>query len=533
MNLTNQNNMIEEPWRYGKTMPKENWTIYTSKQAIIWLIEEKLAYGRKDILTKLCRKDFTDNNLEYVLDLACGNSIFKAVSMVYPLQYSIEDFPNDRNSKHILNEGKVKIQDVLKEKKIISISEIKKKLKDEVIINSGLEKEYVELFNGDLFQLVNTLYPNQIEEWELKFYKVKWDDEKVIRATKWLIKKLKFDEDMVKKDLSYELFKKNNLEGMLIEKCNGSIFEAIDLAFPNTYKEWELKHHVFKWNKELGTKASEWLFIDKLKLTKDSEELKSIPKDIFKKYNLQSMFRNIFKLNMYSVINSVFPGELEEWELENHKVTWTTEKIKKAIIWIVEVKYKWSEDEVRQFINRNIFYKNGLRAVLKHYNYDIEAALNSVYPSTYKIWQLKSQYKFDYWDKDTIATATRWVIQEKLKWNEETVIKRLDKDILMRHGLGSPLKKFKGDIYALLDNAYPGKYQIWEVKKKLPKGHWDDKNSSEAIKWVIEKRLNWDEKKARECFNVDTISNKNFKRMLEKKYDNNIEKALDSVFSKN
>jgi len=47
---------------------------------------------------------------------------------------------------------------------------------------------------------------------------------------------------------------------------------------------------------------------------------------------------------------------------------------------------------------------------------------------------------------------------------------------------------FNWRIFSALDNAYPNKYKPWELRK-VSHGFWTKEKSREAIKWMVEDKL--------------------------------------------
>ena len=92
------------------------------------------------------------------------------------------------------------------------------------------------------------------------------------------------------------------------------------------------------------------------------------------------------------------------------------------------------------------------------YNNSPYSAINNVYPGKYKPWQF-ANVPNSYWTKETAAEATRWLIEEKLKWSEEELLKKLSTKTFYDNGLIGMLNNvFDSSPYAAINNAYPGKY---------------------------------------------------------------------------
>ena len=126
---------------------------------------------------------------------------------------------------------------------------------------------------------------------------------------------------------------------------------------------------------------------------------------------------------------------------------------------MIEYVLKWSEEELLKKLSTKTFKDNKLGGMLaKVFDGSTYAAINNAYPEKYKPWQFEHAPN-SYWTKERAVEATIWLIEEKLKWSEEDVVKKLSKKIFYDNGLGGMLKAvFVNSPYAAINNAYPGKY---------------------------------------------------------------------------
>ena len=60
--------------------------------------------------------------------------------------------------------------------------------------------------------------------------------------------------------------------------------------------------------------------------------------------------------------------------------------------------------------------------------------MENAYPGKYKPWQLHYTTKM-YWNLETAKEATKWLIEEKLMWDNEDVKKYLSLEIFYENGL--------------------------------------------------------------------------------------------------
>jgi hypothetical protein len=130
-------------------------------------------------------------------------------------------------------------------------------------------------------------------------------------------------------------------------------------------------------------------------------------------------------------------------------------------------------------------------------------ALNNAYPDKFKPWELKVS-PHGFWNESNSILAIKWLIEEKLKWNDTQMKKMLSKRIFYEYGLGGMLMDiYNCSPFEAINSAYPEKFKKWEISGKVPVSHWDKReNILEAIDWLIEKKFNWTKE--------DIINNSNF-----------------------
>ena len=172
------------------------------------------------------------------------------------------------------------------------------------------------------------------------------------------------------------------------------------------------------------------------------------------------MLMRIFKDSPYLAMNATYPGKYKPWQFAYVPNSyWTKETGIKATKWLIEEKLKWSEEELFKGLSIKVFRKYGLSGMIHHvYNNSPYSAINSAYPDKYKPWQFPN-VPLSYWNNETAAEATKWLIEEKLKWSEDTLLENLSARIFIKNGLSGMLHAvFANSPYAAINNAYPGKY---------------------------------------------------------------------------
>ena len=285
-------------------------------------------------------------------------------------------------------------------------------------------------------------------------------------VTKTLIEKvLKWSDEDIKEKISTRIFKENSLWGMLSILFNGSPYLAIENAYPGKFKQWELPcvPHLF-WNMETAKEATIWLIEEKLKWS-DEDIRKKLSQKIFKENLLSGMLTILFNGSPYLAIENAYPGKFKQWELPCvPHLFWNMETAKEATIWLIEEKLKWSDEDIKEKISARIFNENSLWGMLSIlFNGSPYLAIENAYPGKFKQWELPCVPHL-FWNMETAKEATIWLIEEKLKWSDEDIRKKLSKKIFKENSLGGMLSNlFKNSPYLAIENAYPGKFKQWEL----------------------------------------------------------------------
>ncbi len=310
------------------------------------------------------------------------------------------------------------------------------------------------------------LYKKIILDKNLTFPKNYWNKEIAKDATIWLIEeKLKWDDEQIKHNLCTNTFKENGLLSMLYSCFNGSVFSAINNAYPGKFHEWELRSVPRNfWNKDTAKRATIWLIEDKLKW--DDEQIKNnLCKKTFVDNGLASMLKIVFNDSVFLAFDNAYPNRFKYWEFKAYsKNYWNKENAREATIWLIEEKLKWNDEDICRNLSKYTFIDNGLYGMLRIFNSSPFLALNNAYPGKFHEWELKSVPR-NFWNKDTAREATIWLIEDKLKWNDKQVKNNLCIRTFIENGLyGMLVNVFKGITFLAIDNAYPGRFNKNDFK---------------------------------------------------------------------
>lgn len=184
----------------------------------------------------------------------------------------------------------------------------------------------------------------------------------------------------------------------------------------------------------------------------------------------------------------VLDGRLKQFPNGFWTKPWSEESAKNITKYLIEERLKLKIEDIPKVMNREFFKDNKLYGMLQvvydKYQFNV---LEHVYTNKFKPWELRVTPNGFWGDKENIRMAMVWLIEEKLKWNDEQIKKYYSVEILQSYGLGA-LIRVKG-LYELINIAYPDRFKPWELNK-LNKNYWDNKNNViYAIKWLIEKKL--------------------------------------------
>ncbi len=267
--------------------------------------------------------------------------------------------------------------------------EICNSISNEIFYENKLKFLIRNLLNNSPYKLLEIVYPGEYKPWELKNSPKGYFNRKIaIEAVKWLIEvKKKWARDEVCKNLSCEVFYQNNLRGIFHIYFDNSVYKALNAAYPDEYKPWELNKVPLRyWNRETGIEAVKWLIEEKKKWTRD-EVCKNLTYQVFFENGLRSVIPLVFHGCLYEAINSAYPGEYKPWELKSvPKKYWNKTTAIEATIWLIDDKLNWTKEFVYENLKYKVFVEYGLAGMLDIvYHGNIFAALKAAYPNEYDL----------------------------------------------------------------------------------------------------------------------------------------------------
>ena len=340
----------------------------------------------------------------------------------------------DEKYENAKNVTKTLIERVLK----WTYEDIRNKLTLNIFKKYSVLSMLVKVFNGSPYLAIENAYPGKFKPWELPCVSNSfWNLKTAKEATIWLIEeKLKWNDEDVKQKLSLNIFRQYSLTGMLNYLFNNSPYLAIDNAYPGKFKAWEFSKVPNNfWNLKTAKEVTIWLIEEKLKW--DDEDLKqNLSANTFKENSLACMLNLLFNGSPYLAIENAYPRKFKAWEFsKTSKKFWNLKTAREATIWLIEEKLKWSNEDAKKKLTRNIFIQNSLGGMITIlFNNSPYLAIENAYPGKFKAWKF-AKVSNHFWNLKTAKEATIWLIEEKLKWSDEDVKQKLSLNTFKQYSL--------------------------------------------------------------------------------------------------
>ena len=190
-------------------------------------------------------------------------------------------------------------------------------------------------------------------------------------------------------------------------------------------------------------------------------------------------------------------------------------KVYKAqcIRYLIEVRLKWSREQVCKGFSLELLRNNKLGTLCskKHGMGSHWSLLDNAYPGEFKPWEL-ARISDNLWTKESVRQALRWMIEDKLGWDLETVKKNMSVEVVCKYNLyGLVVQKYNSCLaMAMVDYYGYDKLKPWELSKAgVPTRYWNKKTAREAMCWLINDKLKWDIDDVRKNFGAkELIDNK-------------------------
>lgn len=282
--------------------------------------------------------------------------------------------------------------------------------------------------------------------------------------------------------------------------------ECYKLVLSGKLKRFPFKFWTKPWSIQSANAIIRYLIIDKLNL--GHEDVIQLPLNkFFTSYKLGGMLVTIFKGVVFDALESAFPNEYKIWEFRymDNSLWGSDEVIAEAMQWLVEKKLGNSRERVCSELYPELMHKHGLG--IPEQKYGVFKCLDLAYPDEYKPWELLSLDGSFWYNEYNIIKAIRWVVEDKLGGSRKRVCAEFNIDLLISLKLSTLLTfPHLNSAYALLNLAYPGEYNPWELGDR-PKGYWHTHlNIARAVRFLVEGKLGGSRERVCKEFNYKFLN---------------------------
>lgn len=265
--------------------------------------------------------------------------------------------------------------------------------------------------------------------------------------------RLKWSNEEIKKSLNQNTFFDNKLRGMLNTLFKNSPYEALNNAYPDKFKEWELPITPWNfWNEKTAYELVKWLIEKKYKWSSD-EIKKNFSKTSLIKLGYDRAM-DFIKEDTYGIIEKLYPGKYKPWELKQVAINyWTEETMAAAIKWLIEEKININIYEKKIKITNNLLETNGLGR-LADYIYknkiSLDTIINVAYPKI-KQWEIENMKE---WTIEKKIDAIKWLVEKKLKLDPSKDLHKVVTRNFQENGLSGLLSSCNNSPKEALKLAY-------------------------------------------------------------------------------
>lgn len=217
---------------------------------------------------------------------------------------------------------------------------------------------------------------------------------------------------------------------------------------------------------ENSKKCVKYLIEEIYKFSDDEIKEKTTTK-FFDENKLCGMLDCCFKGSPFDAINTAYPGRFKPWEFKMQvpRNYWNKNTAIEATKWLVEYKLKLTDENLKEKLSVKLFEENNLLGMLDIcFNFSPFKAIEAAYPGKFKPWEFNRCPSF-YWTKENGIKATKWLIEEKLKWSYNDIKEKLTNYIFITNGLSGMLQVcFSNSSFEAINATYPGKFKKEDFK---------------------------------------------------------------------
>ena len=200
--------------------------------------------------------------------------------------------------------------------------------------------------------------------------------------------------------------------------------------------------------------------------------------------------------------------------------------------YLIEEVLQWDDEDIKTKFGTKIIRQYKLAGMLKYVYYKrLFDMMDDAYPGKFHPWELQSSPNGFWRDVGNCIDATRWLINEKLKWSKEDIIKHYNVNSFKENGFTGLLKwGWNGETYRAITLSFP-EYDLkpWDLLSVRITNLSKDE-AIPVLRWYIEDKMNWSEAELRDNWRVRNLKDDGILRIIKNLFNNHMFEAIDAAY---
>lgn len=214
-------------------------------------------------------------------------------------------------------------------------------------------------------------------------------------------------------------------------------------------------------------------------------------------------------------------------------------KMKIIAHYLLEDILKLEQERIPEVISTETFKQHHLWGALATvFSGSVVKLMDYAYEGCFQPWEFK-RVPFNYWQgeegrKHTIE-AVKWLVVEKLGISKLSEVPlKLNKHVFKEYGLEGMLSnRHNNSTYQAVNETYPERFKPWEFER-VPLNYWcgpdGQKHAEEAMKWLIEDKLQIDSWEIPQKLRHKEFRKYRLLGMLKFCYENKVYNAVNALY---
>ncbi|WP_368495866.1 DUF4046 domain-containing protein [Bacillus cereus] len=173
------------------------------------------------------------------------------------------------------------------------------------------------------------------------------DRELAKRITRYLLEQvLNWNTEQIINGWTTDLIVKYKLSGMLSIVYNGNLNQTLHDAYPDRFKEWQLRVAPNRyWAAENSLEALKWTIEVKEQLS-DEGVLTIYDKSWLRHHKLGTPLKVYWNESPFRMLDALYPGKFKAWQMrKTPRGFWTKETALDLLKWTIEVKEQLTDEQ--------------------------------------------------------------------------------------------------------------------------------------------------------------------------------------------